>query len=319
MTPTNWLPGLLVLSAALIAAGLTILLTRRRGSGASVPAGTPVAADAEERSKQYLEQLRELSLDRHHFTDAQFALEKGRLEQLASESLRERDTLAQTAAVKDPGVAVSGPVRPPGFFSRHPQLVGAAWGAGVVLFFGTVALVLNREQKPRTDDGVMTGATPPGARASGAPATGAATDDAEIKAAIERLRGHPEDVELAARIGHELIRRRQFDEARRITERAVGVDPFDVETRVHRAFLRGIMGDGASTARELEHLSRTYPDSYEALLFLGMFHLSLGRNPDALAAFERFMAEAPTDEVPPQLAQAIDGLRHGGTRPGKAE
>lgn len=307
---TNWLPGLVVLGLVFVAAALYLYFTRRSAAGSAPAAHSPQLADLERRYQVLIEQLRELSAERHQIAPEQYAAERSRLEHEAAATLRERDTLARSGpppAVQRP-VPAAAPAH--GFMAQHPQLKGALWGAGIVLFFGVLSYLLVSEQSERDANGVMTGRTPPGAQvAPGGRPVGAQGEDAELTAARERLRQNPGDLETSSLVGHELIRREVYDEALRVTNRALAVDPFHVESRVHRGVLRVIGGDPEGGERELRELVDLYPDAQEALLFLGAIAQQRGQKAEALAYFERFTAEVPAQQRPPQVTQAIARLR----------
>jgi tetratricopeptide (TPR) repeat protein len=304
---TDWLPGFLVLALGVVAA-LVLIVARRRAP--SVP-GSPqrevahgAAEEAELRYARILHQLRELESDRHQRSAEAHAEERARLEQLAANALRERDTAQLRETAKPARAEQAAPSVPTGFFGRHPQLQGAFWGAGLVVFFGALGLWLTHEARPRGEGDVATGTA---GRGEAPPAQQA--EDPAFAAALARVQDNPGDVETSARVVHELIRRQDYDEARQLTERSLGVDPFLTEARVHRAFLRAAGGDEPGASADLEHLSRLYPRSHEALLFLGMIHMRAGDNRAAVEAFERFLAEAPEEEQPPQMRAAISALR----------
>ena len=154
-----------------------------------------------------------------------------------------------------------------------------------------------------------TGARPP-MQQGAAPGAQTPPDEAkELQDALARLADHPEDLELAAKLGHELIRLQRFDEAQRITEQSLGFDPFHVEHRIHRAVLRSAQGQSQQAIEELQHIATTYPHSEEARLFLGGLRMEIGDHKGALEAFERYLAEAPPDDVPPQLPQVVGELK----------
>ena len=316
---THWMPGVLMLSLGLVAAGLYLFFGRRGQKPTNAPVAPDLLADVDRRVQQHLEELRALEQERHLLTEPQYLTEKQRLEQLAAQALRDRD---ETRAVGNTAVRSGGettkpglPSRPPvaaqGYFARNPQLKGALWGGGAVLFFVVLGLLLTREQKPRDDKGTMTGKTPPGNEASAsAQAPGEPPPpDPQLDQAMAELKRNPEDVVLAARVGHSLIRRQDFQNAFAVTERALGVDPFHPENRVHRAFLKAIFGNEDGAMTELQHVADSLPDSHEALLFLGMIQMQRGKNQQALAAFERYVADAPSAEQPPQIQTGMEALR----------
>lgn len=309
---TNWLPGLVVLGLVFVAAALYLYFTRRAAGSAAPdasPAASPELADLERRYQRLIEQLRELSAEQHHLAPEQYAAERSRLELEAASTLRAKDELSKRP-VAAPSRAPAPAAPAHGFFAERPQLKGALWGAGIVLFFGVLGYLLVSSEQERGEDGVMTGRTPPGANgAPGGRPAGAPGEDAELTAARERLRQNPGDLETSALVGHELIRREVYDEALRVTNRALAVDPFHVESRVHRGVLRVISGDFDGGTQELRELVDIYPDAQEALLFLGAIAQQRGQKAEALEYFERFTAEVPAQQRPPQVAQAIARLR----------
>ena len=301
---TDWLPGLLVLGLGLLAAAAVLVLSRRRGQGHAAEGrkalATKAVEEAELRAARLLDQLRELELDRHQLAAEAYQEERSRLEQLAADALRARDE-ARTSAPK-PRRAEATSSAPAGFFGRHPQLVGAAWGAGLVAFFGALGLLLTNDAKPRTG---MDGATGTVGRDEAPPQE---AEDPAFEAALARVRDNPGDVETSAQVVHELLRRQDYDEARQLTERSLGADPFQSEARVHRAFLVAVNGDEPAAVQQLQRLGELYPNTSEAFLFLGMMRMRSGDNSGAADAFSRFLAEAPSDEQPPQMRAALTGL-----------
>jgi len=319
-TPTQWLPGILVLGGGLLFALLYLLTTRQKRSEAAprpkgrepgnegVVSSEGVLDDLTRRYQGLIEQLRELNADKHHLTPEQFQTEKARLEREAADALRAREEHARGAVSHASTVPPTGKPQgaPSGFFGRHPQLAGALWGAGVALFGIVLWTMLQQNERPRGDNDTATGRIPPGTSNPPGPQT---SEDAELKTMVEQVNQHPENVEAAAMVAHELLRRQRFDQANAITERALGVDPFFVENRIHHALLTAVRGDMPGALAQLKHLADTYPDAHEALLFQGSLAGNSGNLRLALECFERFAAEAPADEQPPQLAEGILNLR----------
>lgn len=321
MTPhTNWLPGVLVLVGGLLFGLGWVLFARRKGqlTGGAVD---ETLANLEKRANDLIDQLRELQQDRHQLSDEQFSAEKSRLEKAAADALRARDGYLGSKAAQAPtsGSAAGSTAAPApaqgGFFAQHPQLAGALWGGGVVLFFVVLGLLLSESAKPRGENGVLTGVTPPGMEANaGQPQGGgmggmAPQQDPDLEAAIGEARAHPENVQLAAEVSHVLIRNQDFETARELVNRSIGMDPFNAELRIHRAFLRATTGDVEGAKAELKRLGDEYPKASEALLFLGMIALTDDQKPQALEYLERYAAEVPPDEFPPHLADGILALR----------
>ncbi|QSQ15112.1 tetratricopeptide repeat protein [Myxococcus landrumensis] len=309
--PTNWLPGIIVLAIAFVAAAAWLLFMRRKGSLAAPEPKDGVLDDLSQRAQSLIDQLRTLEADKHNLAAEQYAAEKSRLEREAAGALRAKDEhLKRKAASPDaPARQVQAPA-PTGWSARNPQLSGALWGAGIVLFFGGLGYLLVSEQQTRTDGQEATGRVPPGAAAQ-QQQQGAMQmqEEAELTEARARLEANPSDLESASLLSHELIRRQQFEEAALVTAKALAVDPFHVELRVHRGVLRATRGDLEGAEAELTELVNTWPDAQEALIFLGSLALRRDDKVKALEHFERFSVEVPRTMQPPQLGPAIAQLR----------
>lgn len=302
-TSTHWLPGIVVLAVGLIAAALFLLAHRRQGTSARPPRDGALE-DWERRYQSLIEQLKELVAEKHALAPERYQEERKRLELEAAAALRARDEHLE----KRDGGEVTAPAPAPvstGFLS--PRLQGALWGGGIVLFFGVLGYTLVSEQRPRGEEEAATGRVPPGLGANARPMQ--PQEDAELDQAWERLKANPADLETAALLSHELIRRQMFEDAERVTLRGLAVDPFNVELRVHKGVLRAVRGDDLGAEQELTRLVDTYPDAQEALLFLGSIALQQGDKAKALERFERFAVEVPTNMHPPMLLSAIQQLR----------
>lgn len=305
MTESHWIPGIVVLSIGLIAGAVYLLFGRKHA------AGTPAdrVSDSQRRVDSLLAQLREHQAEQHQMDRASWEAERDRLEQAAADAMRARDDVAKTSTV--PGSGKKGAPAPAagaprGFFGRHPQLVGAAWGAGVVVFFGALGLWLSQEQKPRGMNDTATGTIGRGEQA----APGGESEDREFQAALGRVRDNPgADVALTGEVVRELIGRSDFQQALELNERALATDPFRTELRVHRAFLKVVQGDKEAGMAELEKLADLYPDGASALIFRGMIHMQAQEAREALRDFEGYLAVTPPQNVPPQLRAGVAQLR----------
>jgi len=302
MSETHWIPGLVVLSVALVGAAVYLLVLRKQRMAPPDP-----LADATERAEALLAQLREHEAERHQLEPGAWQAERDRLERAAADALRARDGLRNTpSAPSEAAAPASTPPAPPGsVFARHPQLVGAAWGGAVVVFFGALGLWLAQEQKPREAGEQATGT-------AGRPGSTGPTedDDAQFASLLARVEESPgEDLALTSEVVRELIRRSQFDQAAALNDRSLSIDPFRPETRIHRAFLRAIRGERPAALEELRRMADLWPDGTEALLFSGMLHLQAQEGRAALRDFEGYIAESPPNLVPPQLRQGVAELR----------
>jgi tetratricopeptide (TPR) repeat protein len=298
MSPTQWVPGILVLITALCGALLYLAISRQKRDTLRVGSDDP--ADLDTRAQRLIDQLKELTADQHHLGKVQFSAEKERLEREAASALAQRDALARGPRKEAAIASTTGA----GWLARHPRLQGAFWGGGLVLFFAILGLLLMQEQKPRASGQEATGKVPGGGKP---PEAGA--EDPHLKLALERVREHPNDAAALANAAHELLSRQAWDEARQLTDRASGIDPFDLENRIHRAFLKATQGKGEEALKELAHLYERYPNSHEALLLDGAVASQAGNLRRAIDSFERYLIEAPPSEHPPHLREGVASLR----------
>lgn len=291
---TNWLPGLVVLAVGLLAGLLFVLLSRRNGAAAPAPEDARLA-DLEQHYRTLIAQLKALAADQHLLGD-RYEAEKARLERAAADALRARDAHLRGAKHEQEKASARAAraKQAQGFFGKNPALKGALFGAGAVLFVVLVFALVAREATPRDE--------PP-------PRAAQEQEDPHFQALLDRLGRNPSDIESITEVAHELIRRQQFEDALQLTNRALGIDPHHVETRIHRAVLVAAEGDDARALAQLEHLANTYPDAHEALLFAGALAHQLGDKKKALELFERFAAEAPPSEQPPALERSIERLK----------
>ncbi|MBI3182057.1 MAG: hypothetical protein HYZ28_07915 [Myxococcales bacterium] len=294
MTETSWIPGLVVLVAGLMAGLLFVLVNRRGGKAAALPTEDR-RADLDQRYRQLIGQLKELNADRHLLGEERFLAERARLEREAADALRARDGLVKErpAAAKEPARALAADQ------PRSSALKGAAIAFGAVGFFVVVGLLLSQESKPKVD------ARPP----AGPPPTEPREENPHLAAALDALERDPEDRDALVGAAHELIRTDQFDRAGPFVERALAMDPYHVETRIHRAVLMAAQGKMAAALAQLEHLADTYPGAYEARLFASGIAAQLGDGERAAHQLERFAKEAPLEQHPPMLQKAIQSLR----------
>ncbi len=317
--PTNWLPGLIVLAVTFVSAlGFLFLNRRKVAPPPEVREGDGVLDDLEQRAQLLIGQLKELETEKHHLSPEKYQAERSRLEREAASALRAKDEHLQRVAQEGSGKRGKGkgkardaeapaPV-PTGFAARHPQLAGALWGAGIVAFFGTLGYLLVSEQRERGENDIATGKTPPGMQQPQQNAA-QAQEERELAEARERMQSNPADLDAASLVAHTLIVRQELEEAQRITDRSLAIDPFHIESRVHKSVLRAARGDVPGAQKELAVLVDTWPDAQEGLLVLGSMAMRNGDRVKMLEYFERFAAETPRNMQPPQLISAIRELR----------
>jgi len=303
VSESHWIPGIVVLSLGLIAGALYLLFGRKSATAGA----TDRVSDAQRRVDSLLSQLREHQAEKHQQEPAAWQEEHDRLERAAADAMRARDDVTRSPEAAGRGKKAEPTPVPSGFFGRHPQLVGAAWGAGVVVFFGALGLWLSQEQKPRAEGDTATGTVGRGTAQSG---QGTDADDRDFQTALARTRNNPGgDLALTGEVVRELISRSDFQQAQEINERALSVDPFRTDLRIHRAFLQVVQGQRESGMAELGRIADLYPDGSSALIFRGMVHMQEQQPKEALEDFEGYLAVTPPQNVPAQLRAGVAQLR----------
>ncbi|MFP2932483.1 hypothetical protein ACLESO_46515 [Pyxidicoccus sp. 3LG] len=87
--PTNWLPGIIVLAVAFVAAATWLLFMRRKGALTSAEPRDGVMDDLSQRAQSLIDQLRALEAEKHNLGAEQYAAEKSRLEREAAGAARQ--------------------------------------------------------------------------------------------------------------------------------------------------------------------------------------------------------------------------------------
>lgn len=314
---TNWLPGILVTAAGVVGSLAYLFVSKK---SAPEKAATPDDLDA--RYQGVIGELKEHVANKHLLPAETWESEKKRLEGLAVQLLKQRDTFkhealkAEARAEKRAQAAAADT----GLLARNPTLKGALLGGAVVLFFAVLWFSLNQATKPREDGMSVTGMQPGGGSMQPGPETPQQPEqDMRLESLLGAVQRSPDDIDALAEAGLYLISKQAFGESRPFVQRASMLDPFHVKTRVCRGILLAVDGDVPGSLKELERLGSLYPDAWPGYLYAGM--LSMDQNDPARAVqnFERYISTAPPDEVPPMLRGAIAQLKQqmaGGMPPG---
>jgi tetratricopeptide (TPR) repeat protein len=308
---TEWSQGWLCMATGFVAGGAYLFFTRRdRTPSADLQAEI---ADAERRKELLVEELRELAEERHKLGEDRYVAERDRLEKAAAGALRARDEALNRVRSGDGRKAARQTQTKPaaglvGWFDAHPQLKGAAWGSGLVLFFVLIWRLLGAAETPRGEGGTMTGINP-GAQPTSSQGSQPDPHDSQLQPLIQAVQRDPEDVAALDRLSHELLNRGDFAETSDLVERALRIDPIDIEARAHRAALKSAQGDDQAALDELERLAARYPNAPEVVLFDGLTARHANQNERAIASLERFIHLAPPSEDTSEVRNLIDSIR----------
>jgi hypothetical protein len=293
--PTNWVPGILVLAFALFVAAVFILSARKKGSAAPEKSAPE---DLDERYRSLLLMLKEHAASKHLANTADWEREQQRLEQAAAQVLKERASQQHQLekATARAEKAASHAQRN----AQNATLKGALIGGGSVAFVAVLAFLLTQNSQPRQEPNPT-------------PVAAQGRSREEVTQEVERLKkqadAHPEDTDVLAQVGGELIKLRAYEEAYPIITKASGLDPFHLQTRVYRAVMKAVDGAPLPALDELEHLGENYEGTYKARLYAGLIALELQQPGRALKQLEAFLNEAPPNERPPFIAMSVQQLK----------
>lgn len=275
---TNWVPGVVVLLAALVAG--TAMALRTRG-GKRIAALTDAKGDDLERKRDGLyQQIRELDAGRSAMEVDDYRQERHRIELEAARTLRAMDVAAEAPA------APTAP-RKQGWSDRHPRVMNALWGAGAGIFAWGLLMSVQEFQKPKEQMG-------------GAQQASAQADDTRLQQALAIAKAAadaaPEDNEAQLQYAKLLLQADQtmdaFQVARKVTDR----DPENPTARTYQAVVLIQIGDFDMAEKALDKVLAGHPDHVEALGYRGLVYLQKGDREKAATTWEHLLQVAPEEE-----------------------
>lgn len=305
----TWGPPLVVLSIG-IAVGLGLALI----SGGQRAVEDDRLARREELTAQkatLLDQIRSLDADRDKLGEAEYAR---RRQELVGQAAKVLAALEALEAMPVEELAVERELANDGASSN--PLAAGLWAAGVLLFFGMLAVFLSSSSTERAQGGSMTG----GAVSS------AANASAEIVAAKDALEADPNDLKAINTLSYDALLNRDLENAMQLVDRARAIDPDDPDLHVHLAILQISVGmvDKADVelARAIEQrpkwgrprlwrgLVRMYESKPEETIVEVEAALQLGLRADEQGFARQLLSDArnprpaPTGEAQPSSAPA---------------
>lgn len=314
--PTDWGPGVAALLAAL-AAGFVLLMQSRRGAALPSTADTR-RQELQEQKEALYTLLRDHVLARDRMAADAWAAERDRMELQAARVLRDLDRLGAGAPVGSTAPAAtttpaatptapataSTPPRDPTFGERHPQLVGALWGAGAMIFVGALYFGIQEFSAPRGQNGSVTGRQMGGGGGDAA----AMQVDQEIEGLRAKVAANPADVAARNELGHALLHTGEPMEAFKQAQEVVKLAPDDPEARTHMAIVLLGTGDEAMATKTLDKIIAG-AEFGEALAYRGAIYYKSGDIPNAIATLERAAVADP--RLAEAVGQMIDDAKSG--------
>ncbi|MFN2455198.1 MAG: tetratricopeptide repeat protein [Pyrinomonadaceae bacterium] len=135
----------------------------------------------------------------------------------------------------------------------------------------------------------------------------------------------PRNVNYATGYGASLVQARRFAEARDVLRRIIVVAPDNYAAHANLATALYELKNYAEALPEYEWIARTKPDLAVTYFFIGSAHDLQGELPEALAAYETFLARADAatnkleiDKVNLRLPSLRNQIKHGGIKKRKA-
>ena len=288
-------------------------------------------AALKERKARLLRSLRELEAERT----------AGRVTESDYEQLRQRDQLEAARVLQEMEALGTGgggsrrgarePVAPSAAAGSGRQRAGRAlaWSGGVVAFGVVLVFTMSRAVAPRAPGGSITG-TMPGDGGAGPAGGGAAAllpsaNPARLAELERQIAGDSSRLPQLLEAGHLYIAEQRFDEAARVTMRALELDSQAAEAFAHIGVLLFVeasshdVQDSAVVALRgaLDAVSRATqldPRLAEAWLFKGM--IQMGGMRDAAAAAEawaEYLKVAPPDADTTRISALVQSMRRSGS------
>ncbi|TNF71769.1 MAG: tetratricopeptide repeat protein [Acidobacteria bacterium] len=285
-----WIPALLVLAVGLAGGLWAAFQIRRQGqaSKASVDADVRLKiADLENRRDELYQRLRRAEEEKADPGD------RRELELAAARTLRELDELrgsiqAQPLPSAKPAAAPRATPATASLGTRHPALVGFAFGAGLVLLVGVLIYFALRDAKPDAQPGAQVPA-PQGTQGE-PPHQATAPVPPELAQRISELEAHlaanPQDLMARKELALVHMAAGQLVEAFEHAGVLLQQNPDDPDGLYVHGVVRLSMGQYAVSVELLDRLLAQYPDHPDALMYRGLALHQLGQTEQAMDSWQ---------------------------------
>jgi tetratricopeptide (TPR) repeat protein len=293
--PTEWLPGLVALSAGLLIGFFLLRRSLRQGTAAATPPAVAPAPrrEAEARYAALCAQLRDLEDNASLLEPEPLARERYRLECAAAAALLEIEATpaAERETAAPAGEALAAPALAPA--PANPALRGFLWGAGGVAALALLGLFVSREATVRREGGSITGNVP------GEERLAVPEELARLQA---RVGARPDDLEARLELAFAHLQRRELMAVFEHTQYVLERRPRDVRALSYQALVRLAMNQAAEAEAMLQTALAEDPDSLDARLHLGLVYMQQGRMAEAEAAVQEAIRRHPDQR------ESLEGL-----------
>ena len=286
---TDWLSAIGILLAGLVLGFMFVYayVVKRRGQTA---AGEDLELrDLEAKRDALLQQLRDLDADKKE--------ERARLEVEAAQVLRAIDQHTKQAAPG--GAPASSPARreepapaPTGFFGKHPELKGFAWGVASI---GAIAFLWYfgfRYAKPKDEGGApMAMQQAPQQQQVQSPQS--AQEDALVRDLEARVEKSPDDLNARLELTHAYLDKENMMGVFAQTEYILKKRPNDAQAATYQALVRMAMGQGDQALQLLKAATKNDPSLLDAWVTLAWYYTQTGNKAEAHKAIDQAKKRHP--------------------------
>ena len=289
---TDWLSAIGILLAGLVLGFMFVYayVMKRRGQ-------QPFVEDVELRD---LEAKRDALLQQLRDLDANEKDERARLEVEAAQALRAIDQHAGVAAADSVAVdrrvgglhTESAAPAPTGFFARHPELKGFAWGVGSL---GAIAFLWYfgfQYAKPKDEaGGPMPMQQAPLQQQAQSPQ--AAQEDALVRDLENRIQKSPDDLDARLELTHMYLDKENMMGVFAQTEYILKKRPNDAQAATYQALVRMAMGQADQALQLLKSATKNDPKLLDAWVTLAWYYTQTGNKAEAHKAIEQAKKQHP--------------------------
>ncbi len=219
--------------------------------------------------------------------------------------------VATTAAAAAPEAAVApspAAAAPQGFFASRPGLTGALWGGGVVAFLAALFFTLQDGSTLRAEGMSVTGNSDPAGAGGGqlAPPMQQGEPDFSVAGMRKRAASMPFNLDAQLDLAQALLFEDQLSEAFAISSKVLASQPQNARAMTYQAIVRRSMGMVNQARQMLERAVAVDPGEVEAWLQRGVLAFETARYDTAVESFERVLQLRPDgrDSIGPVLEQA---------------
>jgi len=285
---TDWLSAIGILLAGLVLGFMFVYayVVRRRGDKPAVAEDLELR-DLEAKRDALLQQLRDLGPDEKD--------ERARLELEAAQVLRKIDQRAGVAAAsaavdRRVGGLHTEAVPGTGFFAKHPELKGFAWGVGSI---GAIAFLWYfgfQHAKPKDESA-------PAPMQQAAPAQQPVQEDAAIQQLEARVNQSPDDLNTRLELTHAYLDKENMMGVFAQTEYILKKDPKNAEAATYQALVRMAMGQSDQALQLLKSATKNDPSLIDAWVTLAWYYTQTNNATEAKKAIDEAVRRHPEQKA----------------------